>query len=151
MILLIENQQIDTALATYRELGFGEKLKIKKSTYKLELPTAEIPEKFYDAANCFISQCKEDDSHLQAPETPELSLLGYPSAQMLTTENPEVLASIIEDYLYFDVLDSLLANKNNHSKFVINSISSVKINNNKLTIIGEGFFKEHLQNNKAKN
>lgn len=151
MILVIDNQQIDTALATYRELGFGENLNIKKSNYKLELPTTEIPEKFYDAANCFIDQCKEDDSHLQTSETPELSFLGYPRAQTLTTESPEILASIIEDYLYFDVLDSLLANKNNDSKFVINSISSVEINNNKLTIIGEGFFKEHRQNNKAEN
>lgn len=143
MILVIDNQQIETASATYRELGFGEKLNIKKSTYKLELPTDEIPEKFYAAANRFIDQCKEDDKNSQTSETPELSLLGYPSAQTLTTESPDILASIIEDYLYFDALDSLLPPKNNHSKFVINSISSVRIKEDRLTIIGEGFFKQH--------
>lgn len=142
MKFLIENDQIDTASVIYRELGFGEKPTPEGISYKLELLTDEIPEDFHEALNSFIEQCKSDDESQEISETPELQELGYPDSQSLLVKAPAVLGGVIEDYLYFELLNSIFKAPSTNGRFVINSIDRVDISGVKMQISGKGFFRK---------
>lgn len=143
MKFLIENDQIDTESVIYRELGFGEQLNPEGLSYRFELLTDEIPEKFHEAVNSFIEQCKSDDEGQEISETPELQELGYPNSQKLLAKAPTILGEMIADYLYFEFLNAIFKSPSTDSKFVINSIETVDISGVKVQISGKGFFRKN--------
>jgi len=66
--------------------------------------------------------------------------LDYPSLEKLEIEHSALLEELSSDYLYFDLLDSLLKGAAMPA-FVFESIDSVEISNMQINITGKGSLK----------
>lgn len=122
----------------YRSLGFGENPGLETTEYELTINLKELKENFLKSADSFILQCKIDDSQQGFADIENLKEANYASFKQLIEHEPSLAATLINDYLYFDLLDSLFPNSKN-LKLVVNSIKNVVIQEDQITITGETF------------
>ncbi|WP_025808499.1 hypothetical protein [Pseudomonas chlororaphis] len=138
MIFISNNKEVSFDVIGYRELGFGEKLKVKSQSFEFTIKFNELSNDFIDKADSFIEECKADDLSQGYMDIPELGSLGYPSFAELFRANKEVAASLIQDFLYSNLFEELFSRKKKY-ELVINNIYTTKISGNKITINGEVF------------
>lgn len=147
MIFKSSGELTDPRLVGYRSLGFGENINIETKKFEFSINLSEIPEHFLKQANNFIQQCKEDDKQQEFADIPELEQLCYPDYSSMLEYHPALAATLIKDYLYFDLLNSIFPNSEN-LKLVINSIQSITIVDSSLIISGETFPFQLVKKNK---
>ncbi|MGY4814535.1 hypothetical protein ACVNP3_01140 [Pseudomonas chlororaphis subsp. piscium] len=138
MIFISNNKEVSFDVIGYRELGFGEKLKVKSQSFEFTIKFNELSNDFIDKADSFIEECKADDLSQGYMDIPELGNLAYPSFAELFRANKEVAASLIQDFLYANIFEELFSHKKKY-ELVINNIYTTKITDNKITINGEVF------------
>ncbi|AZD05690.1 hypothetical protein C4K26_0256 [Pseudomonas chlororaphis] len=138
MIFISDNKEVSIDVVGYREPGFGEKLTIKSQSFEFNIELNELSNDFIDKADSFIEECKTDDLSQGYMDIPELGNLGYPSFAELFRSNKETAASLIQDFLYFNIFEELFTRKKKY-ELVINNIYTTKITGNKITINGEVF------------
>lgn len=143
MIFKSSGEIIDPRFIGYRSLGFGESVSLETKPFELTISISEIPERFLDQANTFIQQCQVDDKQQSVADIPELEYLGYPNFKKLFENQPELAATLIMDYLYFDLLYALFPNSHD-LKVVINSIRNIALTDDKFIISGETFPFQHI-------
>ncbi|QTT91568.1 hypothetical protein [Pseudomonas chlororaphis] len=138
MIFISDNKEVSIDVIGYRELGFGEKLNVKAQSFEFTIDLSELSNSFIEKANSFIAECKTDDLSQGYMDIPELGSLGYPSFVDLFKKNKEVAASLIQDFLYSNILEELFSRKKKY-ELVINNIYTTNITDSKITINGEVF------------
>lgn len=138
MIFLSDNKEVSIDVIGYRDLGFGEKLNIKAQSFEFTIDFSELSDTFIENANSFIAECKIDDLSQGYMDIPELGNLDYPNFAELFNESKEVAASLIQDFLYFNIFEELFTRKKEY-KLIINNIYTTKITGSKITINGEVF------------
>ncbi|CAI8851510.1 Baseplate protein [Pseudomonas chlororaphis] len=138
MIFISNNKEVSFDVIGYRELGFGEKLKVKSQSFEFTIELNELSNDFVDKADSFIEECQADDLYQGYMDIPELGNLAYPSFAELFRTNKEVTASLIQDFLYSNLFEELFSRKKKY-ELVINNIYTTKISGNKITINGEVF------------
>ncbi|UCR87331.1 hypothetical protein [Pseudomonas chlororaphis] len=138
MLFESNNKEVSIDVIGYRELGFGEKLKVKSQSFEFTIKFNELSNDFIDKADSFIEECKADDLSQGYMDIPELGNLAYPSFAELFRTNKEVTASLIQDFLYSNLFEELFSRKKKY-ELVINNIYTTKISGNKITINGEVF------------
>ncbi|HVI42220.1 MAG TPA: hypothetical protein VM577_16325 [Anaerovoracaceae bacterium] len=138
MIFKSENKTIDPTSVTYRSLGFGESLSNNAKKYTLSIKTQELPEHFHEIANAFISECIQDDKKQGYADIPALRDCDYPPLSILIKSHPDVAATLIKDYLFFELFYLLLPSKGK-LELVINSISGVYYLDDTFYLCGETY------------
>ncbi|EJN20856.1 hypothetical protein PMI36_03920 [Pseudomonas sp. GM79] len=138
MIFKSAGQAINPSIVGYRSLGFGEDTTFETVEFELTTNTQELAMDFFRRADSFIAQCKIDDEQQGYADIQGLKELCYPNFSNLIKNAPDLAASLIKDYLYFDLLDSLFPTSKN-LKIVINNIKNIKIIDSNLVINGETF------------
>ncbi|WLH36727.1 hypothetical protein PSH79_05395 [Pseudomonas sp. FP2196] len=138
MIFKSSGELTDPRLVGYRSLGFGESISLETKTFELTISLSEIPELFLIHADAFIQQCEADDKQQEISDIPELEQLCYPNYSKLVEHHPALAVTLIKDYLYFDLLESLFPYSEN-LKLVINSIQNIILVHSSLIISGETF------------
>lgn len=97
-----------------------------------------MPDTFPNKADSFIQQCEVDDIQQGFADIEDLQNLGYANFEYLIENSPHLANTLLKDYLYFDLLDSLFPNSKN-LKIVVNNIKSITIKNGQIMIYGETF------------
>lgn len=138
MTFISNNKEVSVDVIGYRELGLGEKLKVKSQNFEFTIELNELNNDFVDKADFFIEECKADDLFQGYMDIPELGNLEYPAFVELFRANKEVAASLIQDFLYSNLSEELFSRKKKY-ELVINNIYTTKISGNKITINGEVF------------
>ncbi|MGE7955806.1 hypothetical protein ACQKQA_04250 [Pseudomonas sp. NPDC089530] len=138
MIFISGNKEVSIDVVGHREPGFGEKLTIKSQSFEFNIELNELSSDFIDKADSFIEECRTDDLSQGYMDIPELGNLGYPSFVELFRNNKETAASLIQDFLYFNIFEELFTRKKKY-ELVINNIYTTKITGNRITINGEVF------------
>ncbi|WP_085586759.1 MULTISPECIES: hypothetical protein [unclassified Pseudomonas] len=133
-----ENETVNQHHIGYRSLGFGEPTDLKTKQYELIIELNKLPSSFIEHANTFIQQCRLDDTEQGFSDIQELQTLQYPEFYELTKKSPTLSASLIKDYLYFDLLFALFPQTEN-LKLVISNITSIQVSDTRLKITGETF------------
>jgi hypothetical protein len=142
MKFLVNESPLAPELVTFRELGFGENLSGDGAPYRIELDFDELTDTFQRKANDFIEQCRLDDLRLAEADIPKLRDLGYPPFQMLLKDELVLSSELIQDYLYFELLNCLFTARPVDAAFVINDIGSVQVQDGEIVISGSGFTKK---------
>lgn len=138
MIFKSENNIIDPTSVTYRSLGFGEPLSNNAKKYTLSINTHELPEQFYELTNTFIAECIQDDNKQGYADIPALRDCNYPPLSTLIRNRPDVAATLIKDYLFFELFYLLFPSKG-ELELVINSISGVYYLDDTFHLCGETY------------
>ncbi|OLF56436.1 hypothetical protein [Pseudomonas chlororaphis] len=138
MIFKSAGENISPCSVGYRSLGFGEDTGLETSPYELTISFSELPEAFIKSSDSFIEQCKTDDIQQGFADIDELEKLNYPPFKNLIKSNPKLVAALIKDYLYFDLLDSLFP-ENKNLKLVINNIERIYTTESGIIVSGETF------------
>lgn len=135
--ITISDQLVESDSLIYRDMGFGKPVSLETDKYKLSLLLRDAVSILSSDIDEFVNECKVDDESGDV-EISELLEAGYPSSGRLVSEYPQLFCKIIEEYLYFNILEALL--KNNHRedwRHAINSVTSVTISGESLVIAGE--------------
>ncbi|MFJ4252066.1 hypothetical protein SAMN04488483_0312 [Pseudomonas helmanticensis] len=138
MIFRSAGTEINLNTVTYRSLGFGEKSILETKKYEMTINNDEFPEQFISHANSFIAECKIDDSEQGYADIPELEKIEYPTFDEILNNYHNLAASLIKDYLYFELFYFLFPNSK-ELKIVINSIENIKSDGTSITITGETY------------
>jgi hypothetical protein len=138
MIFKSENKIIDPTSVTYRSLGFGEPLSNNAKKYTLSIKNHELPKQFYELTNAFIAECIQDDEKQGYADIPELRDCNYPLLSILIKSHPDVAATLIKDYLFFELFYLLFPSKGK-LELVINSISGVYYLDDTFHLCGETY------------
>lgn len=139
-----EGKTINSCEIGYRSLGFGEDPRLETTPYELTINLHELTENFFKKADSFIHQCKIDDTEQGYADIEHLEKSNYANFQYIIKNKSNLAATIIKDYLYFDLLDSLFPIPTN-LKIVVNSIESISIEEEQIIITGEAFPSGKLQ------
>lgn len=142
MKFLVNESPLAHGFVTFRDLGFGENLQGDAIPYRIELDFDELSNSFQQKANDFIEQCRLDDLSLVEADIPKLRDLGYPPFQELLKDEPEFSLELVQDYLYFELLNYLFTARPVDAKFVINDIGSIQVQDGEIIINGSGFAKK---------
>lgn len=138
MIFKSGGEAINPHEVGYRSLGFGESPGIETTHYELMIDTKELPDTFLHKADSFIQQCEVDDIQQVFADIEDLQNLGYANFEYLIENSPHLANTLLKDYLYFDLLDSLFPNSKN-LKIVVNNIKGITIKDGQIMIYGETF------------
>ncbi|MDP9712374.1 UNVERIFIED_ORG: hypothetical protein J2X80_004475 [Pseudomonas fluorescens] len=138
MIFKSENNIIDPTSVTYRSLGFGEPLSNNAKKYTLSIKIHELPEQFYELTNALIAECIQDDNKQGYADIPELRDCNYPPLSTLIKNRPDVAATLIKDYLFFELFYLLFPSKG-ELELLINSISGVYYLDDTFHLCGETY------------
>lgn len=136
----VNNAQFDVRHLTYRDQGYGTNPGRPLSPYSLLVTDDELLSAFSAPFRSFIAQCKEDDEVFPESEIPELKLLSYPPLEVLVSSHRQLLAGLLKDFLYFQILDALLG-KNSRAdwSFAINEIGEVSAEADGYLLQGMGY------------
>lgn len=141
MDCIVAGKFFDVRQVIYRDQGYG--INPNKPVFNIEIfiSIQEFLDLFSNIFNNFINQCIQDDTSASEADIPELQRLGYPSLAEIFSSHPTILADLIKDYLYFDILHSLLS-KNNRSDwlFAVNEIKSVHLTDSRCVLRGLGYY-----------
>lgn len=89
----------------------------------------------------FINQCVVDDKNLEEPDIDYLYKLDYPSAEKLAGLYPDFFCNLIFDYpdllVYYHFFNHILPVE---SGFSINRLDKVVMENDKILLIGVGYY-----------
>lgn len=124
---------------TYRDMGYGRNDLADKGksfiwTESLGLFLAMCA----NEANGFIKQCEIDDKILSEPDIEYLYRLGYPLIDVLSKSYPPFFCELI---LHFsDIVYKSFFNQRLESGFAINRLDEMVLENEKVTLIGIGYF-----------
>lgn len=95
--------EINLNTVSYRSLGFGEKSILETKKYAITIKNDEFPVQFIKHANSFIIECKVEDSKQGHADIPELEKINYPTFDKILKTHHYLAASLIKDYLYFEL------------------------------------------------
>ncbi|MED7668533.1 hypothetical protein GXB78_15130 [Pseudomonas moraviensis subsp. stanleyae] len=138
MIFKCSGNAVNPNTVSYRSLGFGEAVTIKTQPYILQIKPGDFPREFEIIANTFISECRIDDTEQGYADIPELAIVDYPTFNELLNIHPNLAASLIEDYLYFELFYHLFQNPTN-LQLVINNINNVYTEKGSIIITGDTY------------
>ncbi|GLH44722.1 hypothetical protein GRW89_21225 [Pseudomonas moraviensis] len=138
MIFKCSGNAVNPSTVSYRSLGFGEAVTIKTQPYILQIKPGDFPRKFEIIADTFISECRIDDTVQGYADIPELATVDYPTFNELLNIHPNLAASLIEDYLYFELFYHLFQNPTN-LQLVINNINNVYTEKDSIIITGDTY------------
>lgn len=126
MKCIVDGSSFDAAQIIYRDQGYGSAPGVPLLKYALSFDDEELLRSFGRSFEEFVAQCKLDDQSSSYSDVPELKELGYPSLSQMLAAHREVLAGLLKDYLYFQLLDALLSgNQRSTWRFAINEITEV--------------------------
>ncbi|NHX02365.1 hypothetical protein [Pseudomonas koreensis] len=131
-------KKINLNKVSYRSLGFGEKSILETKKYEITIKNDEFPDQFINHANSFIVECKIDDSEQGYADIPELEKIDYPTFDKILENHHNLAASLIKNYLYFELF-YFLFQKSENPELVINSINDVKSDETSITIMGDTY------------
>lgn len=140
MKCLVDGLPIAIERITYRDLGYGTDPGREVFPFKIVVTKDELIDVFGESFDEFVSECVEDDKILDEPDIPKLKEIGYPSLDIMMSLHSEMLAKLIPQYLYFNVLDCLL--KESVGKdwwFAINKLVSVGVDGDIWRFEGVGY------------
>ncbi|GLQ92778.1 hypothetical protein [Dyella acidisoli] len=137
----VDNEQFDPGHLIYRDQGYGADPERPLSQFSLVVTDDELLSTFLEPFSVFMSQCKEDDESFSESDIPELKTLGYPSLEGMLSSHRRLLAGLLKDFLYFQLLDALIG-KNPRSgwRFAINEIAEVSDEEMGYLLQGKGYF-----------
>lgn len=136
----VETLNLDHKCLIYRDQGFGTNPGKPLRPFSLEITNDELINLFTDAFAAFVTQCKKDDKDFGEIDIPELHQLNYPSLQDMVSNHQSVLAHILKEFLYFQLLDSITKNNpREYWRFAINEITDVRWDKQNFFIDGKGY------------
>ncbi|MGE8411601.1 MAG: hypothetical protein ACN6QY_04470 [Pseudomonas sp.] len=135
-------KRVEPSTVGYRSLGFGETSILETTPYTLEIDHDELPARFLECADGFISECRIDDKAQGYADIAPLQQLDYPGFRQLLKNEPDLAASLIRDYLYFELFFYLFASISG-LEIVINDIASVHVTGTAVIITGQTFRARH--------
>lgn len=141
MDCIVAGNFFDVRQVIYRDQGYGTNPNKPVFNIEIFISIQEFLDLFSNTFNNFINQCIQDDTSAPEADIPELQRLGYPNLTEIFSSHPTILADLIKDYLYFEILHSLLS-KNNRSDwlFAVNEIKSVHLTDSRCVLRGLGYY-----------
>ncbi|GAA4441360.1 hypothetical protein GCM10023155_47020 [Bremerella cremea] len=128
---------------TYRGLGFGEATAgaFELLPYRIELSVAEFQSAIQQAFDVFVEETQRDDRLTNGSlEIPALKRHGYPSFDVLYDASPADLCTIVQDFLFLELLDGLLGNSlPTECQFAINSLEAIAFTENDVVVTGAAY------------
>lgn len=125
----------------YRDQGYGSNPGRPLAEYTISVANEELLGVFAKPFDEFVALCKEEDKAVAESDIPVLKQLGYPSLGEMLGAHRTTLASLVKDYLYFQLLDALLgANRRSTWRFAINEITEVSDEGAGYLLKGVGYF-----------
>ena len=137
----VNGTEINFGELIYADLGYGDAHGKTLQPYILTMSAQEFLRIFTAPFDDFVSSCREVDARFSDIDIPELQDMDYPTLELIFSPNASLLARLLKDYLYFDLLAALTEqNKRSDWTFAINQIDHVEINQAGVQLIGAGYF-----------
>ena len=138
----VENEFLELINVTYRELGYGcNDLGAREKSFLWRVNIVEFMITWQNEIDNFINQCVVDDKNLEEPDIDYLYKLDYPSAEKLTGLYPYFFCNLIFDYpdllVYYPFFNHIPPVE---SGFSINRLDKVVMENDKILLIGVGYY-----------
>ncbi|MEW4453786.1 hypothetical protein AB1L30_14020 [Bremerella sp. JC817] len=128
---------------TYRQLGFGEVTvgDFELLPYRIELSPAEFQSAIQQAFDAFVEETERDDRRTDGSlEIPALKRHGYPSFDAFYEVSKADLCTIVQDFLFLELLDGLLGNSlPTECQFAINSLDAITFTENNVVVTGTAY------------
>lgn len=135
------DHHFDITHVIYRDQGYGSNPGILLSRYTLTVEDEELLQMFSRPFEEFVAQCRQDDSTSVDSDVPQLKTLDYPSLPQMLVAHRATLANLLKDYLYFQLLEALLAgNQRPTWRFAVNEIATVSDEGRGFVLSGDGYF-----------
>jgi hypothetical protein len=140
MKCIVDGSSFEAAQVIYRDQGYGSDPSVPLLKYVLTFDDDELLRTFGRSFQEFVAQCKQDDQSSSDSDVPELKELGYPTLSQMLAAHREMLARLLKDYLYFQLLDVLLSgNQRSAWRFAINEIIEVLDEGGGYALCGLGY------------
>lgn len=138
----IDGENFNAAQLIYRDQGYGSDPGVPSSDYEISLEDQEILNSFGTVFDDFVAQCQSDDEKSnEDSDIPELKSLSYPTLAQMLLNHRATLADLLKNYLYFQLLESLLGdNKRASWRFAINQIKKISDKGDGYVLSGDGYF-----------
>lgn len=152
----VDGRPFDLACLGCREMGYGRRSELPVYRFCLRLPESELVALIDVPCNDFLQTCREDDALFGESDVPALMQAGYPDVRTMLHQHRPLLAELLRDHLYRDLLDAILARSGARTArprrigdphgadgrpyFTINALQKVAFADGELVLEGEGYF-----------
>ncbi len=139
MQIIIDGRKVRWQDVDVRELGFGQAVN-PSYTYEIQLSREETETLFHEPYGELVASLRKSARRApgERPEIDRLAALGYPRIRDLFAQQPrlwEYLVAVpMRPYWLYSVFEP-----DDSYRFVINSVSSVRVAEDRMTIAGEAY------------
>lgn len=152
----VDGRPFDLAWLGCREMGYGQRSELPLLPFRLRLPQAALPGLIDEPCSQFVQTCREDDALFGESDVPALMQAGYPDAGAMLRQHRPLLAQLLVDYLYRDLLEAIARRSgarlyrprragdprgaDGRPYFTINALQSVSFDGGEVVLEGQGYF-----------
>ena len=152
----VDGQPFDPRWLGCRDMGYGQRSELPLRPFRLRLPSSILESLVGEACDEFVQTCREDDALLDECDLPALRDAGYPSLAAMLARHQPLLAELLVDYLYRDLLDAIALRcgaqlyrprrsgdprgADGRRYFTVNALRKVHFAEAEIVLEGQGYF-----------
>ena len=152
----VDGQPFDLRRFGCRDMGYGQRSALPLLPFRLCLPASMLAGLIGEAYDDFLQTCREDDALLDESDLPALRDAGYPGLAAMLARHQPLLAELLVDYLYRDLLDAIAAhsgaqayrprrsgdprNADARRHFTVNALKKAQFASDEIVLEGQGYF-----------
>lgn len=152
----VDGQPFDPRWLGCRDMGYGQRSELPLRPFRLRLPAGMLESLVGEACDAFVQTCREDDAVLDESDLPALRDAGYPSLATMLARHQPLLAELLVDHLYRDLLDAIAVRSgaelyrprrggdprgaDGRRHFTVNALRKVHVAEGEIVLEGQGYF-----------
>lgn len=152
----VGGRPLDLVRLGCREMGYGHSSQLPLLPFCLRLPVSELAGLIGAPYDDFLQTCREDDALFAESDLPALRDAGYPGVQAMVEHHRPLLAQLLVDYLYRDLLDAIVLRSgatlarprrsgdprgaDGRAFFTVNALQAAAFADDEVVLQGQGYF-----------
>jgi len=152
----VAGQPFDLRRFGCRDMGYGQRSALPLLPFRLSFPSSMLAGLVGEACDDFLQTCRQDDALLEESDLPALRDAGYPGIAAMLERHRPLLAELLLDYLYRDLLDAVAArcgarlyrprrsgdplDADGRRHFTVNALEKVQFADGEIVLEGQGYF-----------
>jgi len=140
MKISLENKYLGFENFTYREIGFGKSVELPLFSWEAEIERGQFIELFEPIYSECIEELKHDDVVTGEFCAPHEGATDYPNLIKFINDFPSDFIDFFKTYFIQDLLEHLFGG-NREWKYVINSLETINLDRDNITLGGKAYMK----------
>ncbi|OBV38464.1 hypothetical protein [Janthinobacterium psychrotolerans] len=152
----VAGRGLDLRYLGCRELGYGHHSALPLHPFVLRLPADMLDSLVGAECDAFVRTCRDDDALLGECDLPALREAGYPDLAAMLQRHRPLLAELLVDYLYRELLEEIARrcgaepyrprrsgdprNADGRAYFTVNALQTVRYVDDEVLLEGQGYF-----------